>query len=514
MFVMLNRPLKVLFVSAEVAPFSSVGGLSQVSYFLPRALLKLGVDVRIFTPKYGTINEAKFPTKMVARSIVVPTGEKEGTDKPTELVCNVKVFGEEKKAEPTVYFLENMEYYEMRANVYAYNDDHVRFGLLSRGALEFIKQGYFQPDVIHANDWHTGYLPNYLAELAAENSEYAKIATLLSVHNLFQGNFDFEHASEMDFDDGKSPLGSFYSDQFLKQNPLKRGAMYADVVNTVSETYAREIMTEEYGHNLASLFKELRSKVFGVLNGLDYTDFNPETDKLIKKNFSSRNIKIRAENKMDLQKQFSLEVHPDKPILAFWGRIDWQKGIDLIMSTMEFILSELDVQLIVMGQPGNDNYRQYFTDLEMKFPGKVGTHLMSNFALPRKIASGADIFLAPSKYEPGGIVVIEAMRYGCVPIVRATGGLADAVTDFDPNRDIGTGFSFNKYAPEGFLVAVVRALETYRNRNQWQRLVKRMMEADFSWKKSAEKYVDLYLRAIDFRKESRSANPPRAFRNG
>lgn len=509
---MLNRPLKVLFVSAEVAPFSSVGGLSQVSYFLPRALLKLGVDVRIFTPKYGTINEAKFPTKMVARGMTVPTGESAESDRPTELVCNVKVFGEEKKGEPTVYFLENMEYFEMRANVYGYSDDHIRFGLLSRGAVEFVKQGYFQPDIIHANDWHTGYLPNYLSELAKEHPSIGKVATLLSVHNLFQGNFDFEHASEMDFDDGKSALAPFFSDQFLKQNPLKRGTIYSDLVNTVSETYAREIMTEEYGKNLASLFKELQTKIFGVLNGLDYTDFNPQTDKLIKRNFTARSINGRVENKKDLQKHFGLEVNPDKPLLAFWGRLNWQKGIDLIMATMDFILGELDAQLIVMGKPDDDAYRKFFTELEQKYPGKVGTHLMANFALPRKIASGADMFLAPSRYEPGGIVVIEAMRYGCVPIVRDTGGLADAVEDFDPKKDVGTGFKFKRYAPEGLLVAIVRAIEAYRNRNQWMRLVRRMMEVDFSWKESAKKYVDLYTRAVEFHRDSRLPNPPRAFR--
>jgi starch synthase len=509
---MLKRPLKVFFVSAEVAPFSSVGGLSQVSYFLPRALLKLGVDVRIFTPKYGVVNEEKFPLKRVCEGMMVPTGEIGETDRPEKLVCNVKMFGEEKKSEPTVYFLENQEYFELRANVYGYSDDHIRFGLLSRGALEFVKQGYFEPDIIHANDWHTGYLINYLEEEARKSGDLEKIATVLSVHNLFQGNFDFEHASDMDFDDGKSLLAPFLSDQFVKQNPLKRGIMYADLVNTVSETYAREIMTEEYGRNLASLFKEVQEKMFGVLNGLDNVDFNPATDKIIKNNYTSKSIKVRAENKIDLQKQFNLDVDPDKPMLAFWGRMDWQKGIDLIMSSIEFVLNEFDAQVIMMGKPGDDNYRQFFTDLEAKYPGKVGVHLMANFALPRKIASGADFFMAPSRYEPGGIVVVEAMRYGCVPIVRATGGLADAVENFDPQKDTGYGFTFKKYAPEGFLVAVVRALEAYKNRAQWQRIVRRAMEKDFSWSYSAKKYLDLYYRAIDFHRESRLPNPPRAFK--
>lgn len=498
------KNLKVLFLSAEVAPFSTVGGLSQVAYFLPRALLKMGVDVRIFTPKYGTINEAKFPTKMVIEGLNVPSGEKENDDpgRPANLICNVKAYGEGKKTEPTVYFLENMEYFEKRANVYGYSDDHIRFGLLSRGALEFIKKEFFVPDLIHVNDWHTAYLVNMLRS----EPQLKKIATLLSIHNLFQGAFDFAHASEMDFDDGKSELAPFFTEQYFKQNPLKRGAIYADVINTVSETYSREIMREEYGWGLDKLFKELRGKLFGVLNGLDYADFNPSTDKLIKKNYSTGSLKNRAENKADLQKEFDLKVDPNVPILAMEGRIDDQKGVDLVTQTISFILDEFPSQFIVMGSPARDDYRNFFEELERKYPGRVGTHLMSNFALPRKIFAGADILLMPSKYEPGGIVAIEALHYGTVPLVRATGGLADSVCDGV------TGFKFNSYSPMAFLCAVARALETYKNKELWQRIVKRAMEADFSWAKAGEKYLDLYDRALKFHHEAALLNPPQAFK--
>ncbi len=509
---MAQAPLKILFVSAEVAPFSSVGGLSQVSYFLPRALLRLGLDVRIFTPKYGTIDEGKFPMKMVKEGLLVPTGEKEATQYPSELVCNVKIFGEVKKSEPTVYFLENMEYYEKRANVYRYADDHIRFGLLSRGALEFMKQDYFVPDVVHANDWHTGYLLNYLRQAYGQSSELKRIAALFSIHNLYQGNFDFEHASEMDFDDGKSSLAPFFSDRFLKQNPLKRGVINADLVNTVSETYAREIMTDEYGRGLQRLFKELRGKFYGVLNGLDYTDFNPATDKIIKKNFNQNSISARSENKADLQREFGLKLEPRTPLLAYWGRMDWQKGIDLMMDTFGFILSEMDIQLIVMGEPSDDKYRAYFTELEKKYPGKVGAHLMANFTLPRRLASGADMFILPSRYEPGGIVAMEAMRYGCVPVVRETGGLGDIVSDYNPGKNTGTGFTFKSFAKENFLVAIVRALETYRNEDAWRRIIRRGMDQDYSWGSVAKKYLDLYNRVVEFRKEALLENPPEAFK--
>ncbi|MEK7127712.1 MAG: glycogen/starch synthase [Patescibacteria group bacterium] len=490
---MTGRNLKVLFVSAEVAPFSTVGGLAQVAYFLPRALLAQGVDVRIFTPKYALIDDKKFPMKMAYEGLDI-----EG------LVSNVKIYETARKSEPTVYFLENMEYYEKRANVYGYNDDHIRFALLSKAALEFIKTETFVPDVIHINDWHTGFLANYLRADYKDDPILKKIAVLYSIHNLHQGNFDFTHASEMDFDDGKSPLAAFFDERLIKQNALKRGVIYADLVNTVSETYAREITTEEFGRGLHNLFKELRGKISGVLNGLDYKEFNPQTDKIIAKNYSAGNLKPRLENKKDLQKEFGFKQDPEIPLVAFWGRVDGQKGIDLIKETIRFLLDEFNIQFVVVG-PAEQHYKDFFLQLEKDYPARVGTHLMYDPILPRKLAAGADILLQPSYYEPGGIVVIEAMRYGCIPVVRATGGLADSVTD-------EVGFSFKDYNGMSFIVAITRALELYKNKKEWERLVKRAMSQNFSWDTVANKYLDLYSRVVTFRKEALLPNPPTAFR--
>lgn len=500
--------MKVLLVSAEVAPYSSIGGLSQVSYFLPRALLKLGVDVRIFTPFYAVIDQKKFPTKKIINELKVPTGEEPGSNNPTELICNVKTMSKRKRGEPIVYFLENMEYYEKRANVYNYSDDHIRFGLLSRAALEFIKTGEFVPNLIHCNDWHTGYLVNYLRQEYSDSPIFKKIAALLSVHNLYQGIFDFEHSSEMDFDDGKGLLSSFFNERFLKQNPLKRGIIYADIVNTVSETYSREILTEEYGGRLFNLFRELRGKLYGVLNGLNYQDFDPRTDKIIKKNYNLNELHFRQENKTDLQKEFSLKVDPETPILAISGRLDSQKGLDLLLEIIEFILTEFNVQFIALGPSFNDKYRDFLLDLEKKYPGRVGTHLLANFVLPRKIFAGADMILMPSLYEPGGIVAIEAMRYGCIPVVRATGGLADSVMDFESDKDTGTGFTFKNFEPMSFLTAVVRALEVYKNKDAWKKIVRQAMQQDFSWGQSAKKYLDLYERALVLRSKNKTPDSP------
>lgn len=492
---MAQRDLSVLFVTAEIAPYSFIGGLSQVSHYLPFALKKLGVDVRIFTPSYGSIDPKLLKLENVIQGLGVPTGEEPGSNHPEYLICNVKQLKLSKKNDLPIYFLENAEYYEQRANVYGYSDDHIRFGLLSRAALEFIRNQGFVPDIIHVNDWHTSYLPNYLNNYYKDDPKLKKISTLLSIHNLYQGVFDFDHASEMDFDDGKGQLASFFSERFYKQNALKRGVMNADMINTVSQTYAREIMSEGYGgERLSKLFKELRSRIFGVLNGLDYENFNPKTDKIIKRNFSSASIELRAENKIDLQREFDLEISASAPIIGMVGRLDEQKGLELVVQSMDFIMEETPAQLVIVGT-GDNKYRDFFETLEKKYPGRVGTHLMFDSSLPRKIFAGADMLLMPSRYEPGGIVALEAMRFGCVPVVRATGGLADSVVDYDPTQSTGTGFSFKKYSPMSLLVAVIRAMETYRNKAEWKRIVKRAMEQDFSWGKTAKKYVELYHRA-------------------
>jgi starch synthase len=499
---MIPKSLKVLFVCAEVAPFSSVGGLSQVAHALSRELKKQGVDIRIFTPKYSMVDPNKYPTKMIIPDLKVPCGDDQFIN------CKVESY-QPSKTDVPVYFLTNEEYYQKRANVYNYSDDHVRFGLLSKAVIEFIKSGIFIPNVIHANDWHTGYLIDFLknSKEYKNNPVLKKIATILSIHNIYQGVFDFTNASEMDHDDGKNPLASLFSDQLIKQNSLKRGIMYADLVNTVSQTYVQELLNAEYGGGLENLFRELRGKLYGILNGLDTKEFNPETDEIIKQKFSVKSINLRAENKLDLQKRFNLENNPDVPLIAYSGRLDQQKGLDLLIQEFEYIINDLGAQIIIMGGGGR-NYVEFFSEMEKKYPGRVGTHLMRNFTLPRNIFAGADMILIPSKYEPGGIIAIEALRYGCIPVVRETGGLADSVINYDPKSDSGYGFVFKQFSPEGLLTGVIRAMEIYKNQMTWKRMVKRAMQLNFSWKKSAEKYIELYKQAIELHANNLSNGTP------
>ena len=489
----IKKPLKVLFTVAELYPYASVGGLGMAISSLSSALKKLGVDVRVFMPKYGLIDEEKYKLKVITKGLKVPTDEIENGKK--FLICNVK---KHKLSDSgvVVYFLENQEYYEKRSNVYGYSDDPLRFVLLARGALEFLKHSDWVPDIINCADWHTGSAPDYLKTTYKEDPLLSKIKTVFSIHNLYhQGVFDHHFVSELDFDDGRSSISPFFSERLLKQNFMKRGIIYSDLITTVSQTYASEILTKDYGEGLDDLLKEVRTKIFGILNGLDYKDFNPAIDKSLVSNFSVTDLKKRMENKLHLQREFNLEVSGDIPILGMVGRLAEQKGMDLLFPIMEVLLSEHNIQFVIVGG-GEAKYRTFFEELAKKFPKKVGCHLMPDFVLSRHIFSGADLFLVPSKFEPCGITQLEAMRYGAVPVVRKTGGLADTVSNLYPLNNTGTGFVFEKFSSYSLLSAIIRGLETYKHKKIWTGLVKRAMKSDFSWQNSAKKYTEIYKKLV------------------
>jgi len=488
-----KEPLKVLIVGAEASPFANVGGFARVTESLSKAMKALGYDVRLMMPKFGFIDESKSPTRVAYTGLEVPTDQ----DEPRSLICNVKEHLTEDGI--TVYFLENMEYYELRSNVYGYVDDPIRWSLLCRGALEFLEKSDWVPDVIHVNDWHSALLPNYLRSNYSDSQKLQGVATVLTIHNLrFQGNFDPLHVSELDFDDGHSPVAPFFSDRLNKQNFMRRGIIYADAVNTVSETYSREILTPEFGEGLDKLLTEVRSKLFGIVNGIDYQEFNPATDKFISVNYDWNHLEKRSLNKLALQKEFNLPQNASTPIISYVGRLAEQKGIDLAVEALEPILKDFEVQFVAVGG-GEARYVESLRSLEEKFPGKVGTHLLPNFTLPRLIFAGADLIVMPSRFEPCGMVQLEAMHYGSIPVVRATGGLADTVENFDPLKDSGTGFVFKEFDKWGFFAQLVRALEVYNHKETWQKLILRAMRQDFSWEASAKKYLDLYRKAIHFR---------------
>ncbi len=497
-FISPVQPLKVLIVAPEVSPYANVGGVAPVVAHLSAALLRLGHDVRIFMPKFGFIDEEQYPMEKKLSGLKVPTDVGEERGDPF-LICNVKKHTT--AGGVITYFLENMEYYEKRANVYGYSDDPLRWALLSRGALEFIRQGDFLPDVIQANDWQTGLLPNLLRVNYAKDKRLFKVACLLTIHNLhFQGMFNHRNMTELDFDDGRSKIASLFDERLNKQNFLRRGIIYSDLINTVSETYSREIMTSEFGEGLDRLLLELRSKVYGIANGIDYDELNPETDPNIPFNFSENNLSERIQNKLALQKEFSLKEGREIPLIGVVGRLDSQKGYDMAVEPLGKILSLYDVQLVVIGG-GDIEITDSLRLLKNRFPDKVGLHLMLNYVLPRLVFAGADIMIFPSRFEPCGLVQMEGMRYGAVPVARATGGLADTVVPFNTEENTGVGFVFKDFDPWQFFAQLVRALEVYKQAEIWRGLSKRAMKMDFSWVASAQKYGDIYGKAVKLRRQ-------------
>lgn len=486
--------MRILFVGAEVAPFAKVGGLGEVLFALPRAMRGFGHDVRTMLPNYASIARKKYKVDVVAENLSV--GGKEPD--PYGLTTS-NVLKHEGKETGITYFLENMEYYEKRANVYGYVDDTARWILLCRGAIEFLRQSDWVPDVIVANDWTTGFLPNLLRTEYKHDPVVGDIPVIYLIHNLRnQGAFDVHFVKEDDFDFGKTPVPGVLGKGLVKLNGMSRGIRYADLMSTVSPTYAKEILTPEFGERLESLLKSRKSRLSGILNGIDQKKYNPITDKVIRHHYSKGNLDGRDQNKLALQRSFRLPQDPDIFTISFVGRLDEQKGIKLFIEITESLFENIPFQFFLVGT-GDKDLRMFFKELKEKYPDRVGVHLFYDEKRPLHIFSGADALVMPSRFEPAGLVQMEAMRYGCIPIVRNTGGLADTVIDFNPTLRDGTGFQFTPYDPMALLIAISRAYQVYRDPRRWKSIVLRAMSSDFSWDTSAQKHIKLCRKAIGVR---------------
>ncbi len=485
-----SKALKILFVGAEVVPFVKAGGLAEVLHTLPKALGELGHDVRTITPKYALINEEEFPMEKIVDSLMVPNGEH------PDLVCNVKQY---KNGDGLInYFLENQEYYEKRGSVYGYDDDPARWALLSRGTLEFVKSfsKEWMPDVIVANDWQGGLVPNYMKTEYKKDLIISKISSVFLIHNIhFQGHIDHRNTTEMDYDDGQSQIPDITDPRILKLNFMRRGIRYADVINTVSPSYAREITTPDYGEGLDQLLQERRSRLFGILNGINYDNYDPETNPYVEYKYTASTLKEKVKNKKILQQKFNLPENKDAFVVSIVSRLTDQKGINLVMETIEPLLQNFDFQFVVLGS-GDGHFSHFFSELDKKHKN-VATHLSFDNVLPHTVYAGADAILIPSRFEPCGLNQMEAMRYGVVPIVRKIGGLGDSVKDHTSEEDPGTGFVFEHYDKSAFLGTFMRAYEIFKYPKIWQGIQKRAMAENFSWGKSAKEYEKLFLRALN-----------------
>ncbi|MFL7792441.1 MAG: glycogen synthase [Anaerolineae bacterium] len=479
---MTNEPLKILFLAAEAVPFAKVGGLADVAGALPKAIRALGHDVRLMIPRYGTIHSDQFHLEKVGEPFSIPLGPGE------ERVHLVKTVLDELP----VYLLWNEQYFSSRDRIYGFEDDAQRFAVFGRAALAALKPLDWQPDVIHANDWHTGIVPAWLGTDGWRDPFYRDIATLFTIHNLtYQGIagrliLTFAQMDQLKHLDIEQPG---------VVNWMAQGIAHTDLINTVSKQYAKEILMPDIGMGLDPLLKERKDRLFGVLNGLDYAEWNPATDPHIPHHFSVETLDQRAVNKAALQQQARLPVHPDVPLIGMVSRLDHVKGMDLMEPVLEWLLEENAAQFVLLGT-GHEEYHEMFERIQAHYPTRMHAFLKFDEVLARRIYAGADMFLMPSAIEPCGLGQLIAMRYGCVPIVRATGGLADTVSNYTTRNRNGLGFAFTKYTPKACISALRRALKTYPNKKTWHKLQQRGMEADFSWSASAQEYIKLYQKAI------------------
>ncbi|ACL69447.1 glycogen synthase GlgA [Halothermothrix orenii] len=476
--------MKILFVAAESYPFIKVGGLGDVVGSLPLALKKQGHDVRVMIPKYGSIPE-KYKSQMgYINSLVVPLAWR-------KQFCTLE--GTTFKGVP-FYFVDN-SYYFNRTRIYGYHDDAERFAFLSRAALYILPILGFKPDIIHCHDWHTGLLPVFLKDHFSQKKFYHHMKTILTIHNLkFQGVFPeniLEDILGLDYIYFKPDGVEFFG----QVNFLKGGLIFSDIITTVSNNYAEEITTPEYGEQLHGVLKSRSKELFGIMNGLDYEEYNPETDPYLYQNFSLKNPVRKIKNKLKLQQELGLPVDKNTPVISVISRLYKQKGIDLLVQALPHILSR-NIQFILLGT-GDKNYELFFKEARFAYGTNLSVNIKFDNELARKIYAGSDIFLMPSLFEPCGLGQLIAMRYGTIPIVRKTGGLKDSVKPFDPDSGTGNGFLFDEFNSKSMLKAIDEALTIYKNKNLWNTIRENNLKTDFSWKQSALKYQKLYKKLIN-----------------
>ncbi len=483
-----GKPLRILFVAAESVPYVKAGGMADVIGALPRALKRLGHDVRIIIPRYKNVDPERWHLSMVAASLQVPMNQ--GAER-------VNVLETMQGDGVPVYFVDAPHYFQ-RDHLYGYNDDGERFILFSRAALEFLRYLTWKPDIVHCHDWHTGIIPNWLKTIYRDDSTFEHTASVYTMHNLaVQGIFGYRILEVA----GVAEDGFLYPEATELANVVDlmgRGILFADAINTVSPRYASEILTPEYGARLDPLLRSRQDRLYGILNGIDTEEFDPATDRYIASRYDAFSLEKRPANKRALQEQLHLPTKEFIPLIGLISRLIDEKGLDLLDKVVLPIL-EQGVQLVVSGT-GDQTYHQMLQRLEQRYPQQVSVHLTFNAELSQRIYAGADMLLMPSHTEPCGSTQMLAMRYGSIPIVHRTGGLADTVQEFDPLTNTGNGFSFTRYDPFQFFAAVMRAIEAYKFTDTWHDLMQRAMLADYSWDASAERYVALYRRAQELQR--------------
>ena len=487
-------PLKVVMVAAECVPFAKVGGLADVIGALPLALEKLGATVTVVIPRYGVIDLEKFAFQPYAipGHGRVPVG--------FESIPYDVLRGKIPNSSVDVFLLGNDRFFD-RPGIYLdlatgrdYPDQADRWIFFQRAVLDFFLSASPAPDILHCHDHQTGLIPAYLRKVYRTDYSYAQTRSIFTIHNMgYQGVFPRDVMTRTGFGDAEFyPTGPF--EFYGKVNFMKAGITYSDLITTVSPTYAREIQeSAEFGYGLEGLLRQRSGNLIGILNGIDDELWNPATDRLIPAPYSPSNLSGKLDNKRALLKKFGLDSsNLELPVLAMITRIDVQKGFDLVISILDYLLSK-DLYFVLLGS-GNKETEGYLRTVIQRHPGQGGIRFEFDNGSAHLVEAGADILLMPSKYEPCGLNQMYSLRYGTVPIVRRTGGLADTVQEYNPSTNDGTGFVFADYDVEQFKAAVDRALSLWPNKETWRCLMLNGMRQNLSWEKSATKYMDSYKR--------------------
>lgn len=489
-----TKKLKILFVTSEVVPFIKTGGLADVSSALPQKLQELGHQVRIVVPKYGAIDERKYKIHEVVRlkDLTTQIGDK-------EVIFSLRSsFLVGTKARVQIYFLDNQEYFGSRHSLYAdplsgedFEDNDERFILLGKAVFELINKLGWVPDVIHCNDWQCGLIPVYKNTIYKDEPLLKEVKTLFTIHNItYQGIFSKKSFTKTGLpDELNDNSGVLYKS---KLNFLKAGIQFSDYINTVSETYAKEICKEkDFSAGLQDVLKKRKDNVYGIINGIDTLIWNPEKDKKISKKYSAKTLEEKVVNKKALLEKFGFDNNTDIPIIGMISRLEDTKGFDMLEKAFNNLM-KLNVRLILLGT-GNRKYHRFFEQQLSKHRDKFSCYLGFDDELAHLIEAGADMFLMPSKYEPCGLNQMYSLVYGTVPIVRRTGGLADTVEEFNPKTGNGNGFTFEKYTQTDLIKVLKKAIKIYStDKKTWTKIMKNGMKSNFSWLNSAKNYVDLY----------------------
>ena len=474
------KPLKVLLCASEAMPFIKTGGLADVVGALPMALNQEGLDARVILPKYRLIPQAYVNSMEHVTDFTILMGS-------DRVYCGIDTI---KENGVRYYFVDNLALFGGEQVYTGDRDEGYKFAFFCRAILEASPRIGFFPDILHGNDWQCGLLSVLLRAQYSMDPRYNAIRTVYTIHNLkFQGLFDFHWLNTyLGLNEGYFSTDNLEFYGLL--SCMKGGIVFSDRVTTVSPTYAEEIKSAYYGERLDGLMKRRQNVLSGILNGIDTDAFDPENDRFLRVTFSADNRRGKAVLKAGLQQECGLEQRQEVALIGFIARLTAQKGLDLIECVLDDIMRQ-DVQIVFLGK-GDNHYENFIRDAERRYPGRVAARVEMNEALAHKVYAGTDMFLMPSQFEPCGLSQMIAMRYGSIPIVRETGGLKDSVQPFNVYTDEGNGFSFSNYNAHEMLYTIERAVGYFRDEALWDRLVKRAMNTDFSWHKSALVYKKLY----------------------